>query len=274
MFGKRIQLFSIAGFKIGIDISWFFIAFILTWTLAAGFFPVLYPKLTPATYWLMGICGMLGLFICIILHEMGHALVARHYGLPITHITLFIFGGVVELKKEPTSPKVEFLMAIAGPIVSFVLAFLLYVLTKLGIAFHWPVAVTGVTAYLALINFILALFNLIPAFPLDGGRVFRAILWGWKKDLFWATRVASMVGSAFGFALILLGILSFFFRNYFGGIWLIIIGWFLHRAASSVQTQYYIGKELEGEKVAKFMKKDAISVPPNISIQEFVENYV
>ena len=274
MFGKRINIFSIAGFKIGIDISWFFIAFILSWTLAAGYFPIVYPKLATSTYWLMGVSGMLGLFICIILHELGHAVVARHYGIPITYITLFIFGGVAELKKEPSSPKVEFLMAIAGPIVSFVLAFLLYAATKLGTKYGLPLAVTAVTGYLALINLILAIFNLIPAFPLDGGRVFRAILWGWKKDLAFATRVSAIIGSGFGFALIFLGILSLFMRNLYSGLWLIILGWFLHRAASSVQTQFYIGKELEGEKVSKFMKKDAISVPPDISIKEFVERYV
>jgi len=275
MFGKRIPVLSIAGFKIGIDISWFLIAIILSWTLAVGYFPHVYPHMSQATYWLMGVGGMLGLFICIILHELGHAFVARYYGLPITHITLFVFGGIAELKKEPTSPKVEFLMAIAGPIVSFLLALILFLLTKWGKLYHWPDSISGVTGYLALINFLLALFNLIPAFPLDGGRVFRSILWGLKKDFAYATRVSSMMGSAFGFALIFLGIFSFFFsKNFFSGIWLIIIGWFLHRAASSVQTQYYIGKELEGEKVSKFMTKAPISAPPNISIKEFVENYV
>jgi Zn-dependent protease/CBS domain-containing protein len=275
MFGKRINIFSIAGFKIGIDLSWFFIAIILSWTLAAGYFPILYPKQPPATYWLMGIFGMIGLFICVILHELGHACVARHYGLPITYITLFIFGGVAELKKEPTSPKMEFLMAIAGPIVSLVLAALFYLLARIGIAYHWHIAALGVISYLMFINFVLAIFNLIPAFPLDGGRVFRSILWGWKKDLAFATRVSAAIGSGFGFALIFLGIFSFFvFRNFFAGIWLIILGWFLHRAAASVQTQYYISKELAGEKVSKFMKRDPISVTSDISIKDFVEKFV
>jgi Zn-dependent protease/CBS domain-containing protein len=274
MFGKRFNILSIAGFKIGIDISWFFIAVFLSWTLAAGYFPLIYPKLSTSVYWIMGIAGMLGLFICIILHELGHAFVAKHYGLPISQITLFIFGGVAEIKKEPTSPKVEFLMAIAGPIVSFILAGLLYLLTRVGVASGWHIGVRGVTGYLALINFVLAIFNLIPAFPLDGGRVLRAILWGWKKNLAWATRIATRIGSGFGFFLIFMGILSFLGRNFFAGLWLVILGWFLHRAAASVQTQYYIGKELEGEKVSKFMKKDPISVPPDITVKEFIEKYV
>lgn len=274
MFGKRFNILSIAGFNIGIDISWFFIAILLSWTLAVGYFPVNYPHLTSAAYWIMGILGMLGLFVCIVLHELGHAIVAKHYDLPISQITLFLFGGVAEIKKEPTSPKVEFLMAIAGPIVSFLLALILYFLTRIGLQFGWPIAVRGVTAYLALINLLLALFNLIPAFPLDGGRVFRALLWWWKKNLAWATRISALVGSGFGFSLIFLGIFNFMIRNFLAGFWLIILGWFLHRAASSMQTQFYVGKELEGEKVSKFMKIDPISVPPDISIKEFVDQYV
>jgi Zn-dependent protease/CBS domain-containing protein len=273
MFGKRLNVLSIGGFKIGVDISWFFIAILLSWSLAAGYFPAAYPKLSTAAYWLMGISGMIGLFICIVLHELGHAIVAKHYGLPITYITLFIFGGVAELKKEPTTPKVEFWMAIAGPIVSFVLALIFFLVTRAGTAYGWPLYVRGVTGYLAIINFLLAIFNLIPAFPLDGGRVFRSILWAWKKNLGWATRVSALIGSAFGFTLIFLGILAFFTRNFLAGFWLLILGWFLHRAASSVQSQYFIGKELEGEKVAKFMKQP-ISVTPNLSVQEFVDRYV
>src|SRR5580700_11229833 len=132
MFGKRFNFLTVAGIKIGVDFSWLFIALLLSWSLAAGYFPYYYPKFSPGTYWAMGIMGMLGLFVCIILHELGHAMVAKHLKLPITQITLFIFGGVAEIKKEPQSPKVEFLMAIAGPIVSIVLSAILYLLTLLG----------------------------------------------------------------------------------------------------------------------------------------------
>lgn len=274
MFGKRFNLLTVAGFKIGIDISWFFIAFLLSWTLAVSYFPVVYPKLSNNTYWLMGISGMVGLFICVILHELGHAFVAKHYQLPVTQITLFIFGGVAEIKKEPTSPKIEFFMAIMGPIVSFFLALIFYLATVLGARYSWPLAVKGVTAYLAVINFLLACFNLIPAFPLDGGRIFRSLLWWWKKNLSWATRTAALVGSGFGFFMIFFGIFNLFARNFLAGVWLIVLGWFLHRAASSMQTQYYVGKELEGELVSKFMKRELITVPSNISIKEFVDTYV
>lgn len=274
MFGKRFNVLSFSGIKIGIDVSWFFIAILLTWTLASGYFPYSTPNLSTAMYWGMGVLGMLGLFVCVILHELGHALVAKHYKLPISHITLFVFGGVAEIKKEPKTPKVEFLMAIAGPIVSIVLAAGLYILTWVGHNGGWPVEVVAVTGYLSLINIVIVIFNLIPAFPLDGGRVFRSILWWIKKDFGWATKVASRMGSAFAFILIFLGIFALIGGNFLSGIWFIILGLFLQRAASSSRTQYYVDRELRGEKVSKFMTKDPISVPPDITIKEFVDDYV
>ena len=274
MFGKRINFLTFAGIKIGIDISWLFIAILLSWTLAAGYFPFNYPQLSPGSYWLMGILGMLGLFICIVLHELGHALVAKHYHLPISQITLFIFGGVAEIKKEPQSAKVEFLMAIAGPAVSILLIALMYYLTKMGDQFGWPVLVRGVTSYLAYVNAVIVIFNLIPAFPLDGGRVFRALLWGWKKDLGWATKISTQIGAGFGLFLIFFGIFSLITGNVLSGIWLAIIGLFLQNAAASSRTQFYVGQALHNETVQTFMKKDVISVPPDITIKEFIEQYI
>jgi len=274
MFSKRLNILTFAGIKIGIDISWIFIAVLLSWTLAAGYFPFRYPHLSHGMYWLMGILGMLGLFVCIVLHELGHALVAKHYKLPIAHITLFLFGGVAEIKKEPTRPKVEFLMAIAGPIVSIVLVILLYVFSFVSEKSGWPIVITGVSKYLAIINLIIVIFNLIPAFPLDGGRVFRSLLWWWKKDYNWATRIATRVGSSFGFILIFLGIFFLITGNLLAGIWFAILGWFLNRAALSSRNQMMIGKELKSEKVSTFMTKNPISVQPDITIQEFVEDYV
>lgn len=274
MFGRRFNLFTFAGIRIGIDLSWFFIAVLLSWTLAYGYFPYNYPNLPVETYWAMGIIGMLGLFVCVILHELGHAMVAKHYKLPISQITLFIFGGVAEIKQEPKSPKVEFLMAIAGPIVSVVLFVGLYLLTLIGDLYAWPVVVRGVTKYLTLINAVIVIFNMIPAFPLDGGRVFRAILWHWKKNLNWATQIVTRMGSAFGFILIFLGIFSFIGGNFIGGIWFAILGLFLQKAASSSRTQYVVGKALKGEKVEKFMTADPDAVPAGISVKQFIDKYV
>jgi Zn-dependent protease/CBS domain-containing protein len=274
MFSKRINFLKFAGIKIGIDLSWFFIALLLSWTLAAGYFPFYYPDLSLATYWLMGVVGMLGLFACVVLHELGHAVVAKHFKLPISQITLFIFGGVAEIKKEPTRPKVEFLMAIAGPIVSVVLALFMYFLTVLGDHLQWPLQVRAVTGYLASVNAVIVIFNLIPAFPLDGGRVLRAILWWWKKNFGWATKISTNLGAGFGLFLIFFGALSFITGSFIAGFWLMILGLFLRRAASSSRSQFYVGQELSNEKVQKFMKKDPICVPPDITIKELVQQYV
>lgn len=274
MFGPRFNILTLAGFRIGIDFSWFFIAILLSWTLAAGYFPHYYPNLSAGAYWLMGISGMLGLFVSVVLHELGHAVVARRYNLNISQITLFIFGGVAELKSEPPSPKVEFLVAIAGPIVSLIIALLMNFLTAAGHQAGWPVMVTGVTSYLALINLVIVLFNLIPAFPLDGGRIFRAALWWWKDSLQWATRIATHVGAGFGLFLIFMGILSLIAGDLFSGIWWIILGFFLRQAASSSRAQYYVRQELQGESVRKFMTKNPITVPPDIRVKEFIDQYV
>ena len=274
MFGRRFNFLSVSGIKIGIDFSWFLIAILLAWSLAAGYFPHYYPNLLRGTYWGMGIAGMLGLFICVVLHELGHAMVAKHYKLPITQITLFIFGGVAEIKKEPQTPKVEFLMALAGPVVSIVLSFIFYLLTMLGMHMHWLLPVTAVTRYLAVINIVLAIFNLIPAFPLDGGRIFRSILWWTTKDAGRATRIASRMGAGFGLLLIFFGIFALLTGNFISGIWFVILGLFLQRASVMSRSQHYISHELRGEKVQKFMTKDPISVPPDIPIQQFVDNFV
>jgi Zn-dependent protease/predicted transcriptional regulator len=274
MFGKRLNLCTFAGIRIGVDISWIFIALLLSWTLASGYFPFLYPELSLQMYWTMGIAGMLGLFLCILLHELGHALVAKHYKLPISQITLFIFGGVAEIKKEPTRPKVEFFMALAGPLVSLALVAGLVALTYLGIQMHWPILIVGVTKYLAMINAVIVIFNLIPAFPLDGGRIFRALLWWWKKDFAWATRISTRLGTGFGFLLIFLGIFSTLTGNFITGMWFIILGWFLSRSASTSRNQLLVNKQLEHEKVSRLMTKAPITVPPDITITQFIEDYV
>lgn len=274
MFGKRFHILTFAGFKIGLDISWFFIAILLSWTLAVGYFPAYYHNLSLSTYWVMGILGMLGLFVSVILHELGHAVVARKFDIPISQITLFIFGGVAELKDEPKSPKAEFLVAIAGPIVSVFISIVMMLITRLGEHSGWSPVVTGVTGYLSMINLVIVIFNLIPAFPLDGGRILRAILWWWKNNLSWATKIATGLGSGFGFGLIFLGILAFISGQIFAGLWWMIIGLFLQQAASSTRTQYFVRRELSGERVLRFMTKNPITVPPNISVQELIDNYV
>jgi Zn-dependent protease/CBS domain-containing protein len=274
MFGKRITIFRLFGFEVRIDLSWLAIAVLVTWTLSQGLFPHYYEGLSKQAYWWMGIAGALGLFVSIIFHEFSHSLVARRYGLPMKGITLFIFGGVAEMSEEPDSAKTEFLMAIAGPVSSIFLGLLFYLLYNFGQGAGWPVPLVGVTGYLAFINWLLAGFNLLPAFPLDGGRVLRSALWSWKHNLGWATRKASQVGSLFGFALIALGIVNVLSGNLLGGIWWFLIGMFLRSAAQSSYQQVLVRKTLEGEKVRKFMVKEPVTVPPSISVSKLVEDYI
>jgi len=274
MFGKRFHLIEVNGISIGFDISWFFVAILLTWTLSAGYFPVYYPGLDRAAYLLMGLAGMFGLFGSVILHELGHALTAQRFDLPISRITLFIFGGIAELKKEPPNPKAEFLVAVAGPIVSIVLSGFFGMSASLGERGGWPAPFVAVMSYLSAINLIIVIFNLIPAFPLDGGRMFRSFLWWRKGRLGWATRVSSRIGSGFGFILIFLGVLVLISGNFIAGMWWMILGLFLQQAASSSRTQYYIKKALQGEKVKSYMVKELHTVSPNITVQELIDQHV
>jgi len=274
MFSKRFNFMTIAGIKIGIDLSWLFIAILLSWTLAAGHFPFAYPGHSIGLYWFMGVLGMLGLFACIVLHELGHAFVAKHFKLPISQITLFLFGGVAEIKKEPTSPKVEFLVAIAGPIVTLALTFLLFFTTYFGTQFGWSFILIGITSYLTTINLLILFFNLVPAFPLDGGRILRSLLWKWKGDLAWATKITTNFGLGFGFFLIFFGIFSFIGGNLIGGMWLAIIGLFIQKAATASRTQVYINKELENEKVLKFMTREVETVSSESTILEVLQQHV
>ena len=273
MFGRRITLFKLLGFEVHIDLSWFVIALLVTWSLAKGLFPASYQGLAPTTYLWMGLCGAAGLFLSIVFHELCHSLVARRFGLPMRGITLFVFGGVAEMSEEPSSAKAEFLMAIAGPLSSILLGLILSSVTALaGELLSEPL--TGVIDYLASINFILAAFNLLPAFPLDGGRVLRAALWQWKKNLRWATRVAARFGTGFGILLILLGIFNVITGHLIGGIWQFMIGMFLRNAAQMSYQQVLIRKALEGETVQHFMKKDPVTVPPSLSLKQLVEDYI
>ncbi len=274
MFGKSITLFKLFGFEVKIDISWLVIALLITWTLAKGSFPHYYQGFQNSTYWIMGILGALGLFIAIIFHELSHSLVARKFGIPMKGITLFIFGGVAEMTEEPPSPRAEFFMAIAGPISSIILGLGLFGVRLLGEGIGWSKPVLGVISYLALINLILAGFNLLPAFPLDGGRVLRSVLWGMKDNLRWATRIASSIGSAFGIALILFGVLSVFMGNLIGGVWWVLIGMFMRGASQMSYQQLIVRRSLEGEKVSRFMASDPVTVSPSISVEDLIEDYI
>jgi Zn-dependent protease/CBS domain-containing protein len=274
LFGKKIRLFSLFGFAVSIDLSWIIIAVLVTWSLAEGVFPRYLHGLSTGTYWWMGAVGAVGLFASIIVHELFHSLVARRFGLQMRGITLFVFGGVAEMEDEPPSAKAEFAMSIAGPVTSIVVGLIFLGSYWLGNGASWSNPARGIVVYLGAINLILAAFNLIPAFPLDGGRVLRSALWQWKGSIRWATRVASRFGSGFGIVLIVLGVIYFIRGDFIGGVWFALIGLFIRRASQMSYQRVLIRKALEGETVGKFMKRDPITVPPDITIDDLVDNYV
>lgn len=274
MFGKRITLFKILDFEVHIDISWIIIAMLVTFSLAKHWFPSEYKGLSTETYWVMGVCGALGLFVSIIFHELCHSLVARRFDLPMKGITLFVFGGVAEMEEEPPNAKAEFFMAIAGPLASIFIGIVFYGIHILGKAGGLPDSVSGVFSYLGLINFILAVFNLLPAFPLDGGRVLRSALWNWKGNLRWSTRIASRIGSGFGYLLIFLGVFNVIIRGNFIGIWQFFIGLFLRNASRMSYRRVLMRHTFEGKPMRNFMQSEPVTVSPTISIKELVENYI
>ena len=273
MFGPRIEIVRLYGIPIRLDASWLLIALLISWTLAAQVFPAEFPKLTASTYWAMGIAAALGLFVSILLHELSHSLVARRFGIVIGGITLFIFGGVAEMESEPPTARSEFLMAIAGPIASFAISAVLFLA---GAAFDsLPAPVLGVISYLALINLLLAGFNMLPAFPLDGGRVFRAALWGTWNDFPRATRAASTAGRWGGGILIAVGaVFALLLGNIVAGIWWIVIGLFLRGAAQSEVVRLEISTLMSGHTVGDFMTHDPISVDSAATVQKLVTDYL
>jgi Zn-dependent protease/predicted transcriptional regulator len=274
MFGKSYTLFTLMGFRVRANVSWLFLALLVMWSLAAGFFPAVYPGLEPAVYWAMGLAGMVGLFFSLLFHEFSHSLVARRRGMEISGITLFLFGGVAEMTAEPPDPKSEFWIAIVGPASSVLLAGVFYAIAVVMQAQGLPSHIFGVASYLGFINIILAAFNMVPGYPLDGGRVLRAALWGWKGDIRWATRWASGVGQAFGLVLVGLGILAVLTGNFVGGMWWFLIGLFVRAAASAAYQQLLVQQALQGEKVRRFMAKEPMTVPPDTSVHDFIENYL
>ncbi|OPL19647.1 MAG: hypothetical protein AVO35_09995 [Candidatus Aegiribacteria sp. MLS_C] len=255
------------------DLSWLVIAFLVTWTLASGVFPSEYPSLSPLDYLGMGIACSVGLLLSIVVHEFSHSIVARRFGLPIGGITLFIFGGIAHMESQPRGPRAEAMMALAGPLSSILLGGAFLGLHYI-IGGNAPLQLRGVIRYLALINLVLAGFNLIPAFPMDGGRVLRALLWAWKKDIRKATRIASTTGRVFSYILIGLGMLALLSGNLITGIWWGLIGLFIGSAARRSYRQMVLRQELSGEPVRRFMQADPITVPPDITISTLLDDFV
>lgn len=264
------RLGSIAGIDISVNVSWFLIFVLLTWSLATGWFPELYPGWSAATYWLVGVIATLLLFASVLAHELAHSLVARTRGLPVKSITLLIFGGISNIEQEPKSPGVEFQMAFVGPLTSLLLGGLSFLLL---LALGWgksPLA--GILGYLAVTNVLLGVFNLVPAFPLDGGRVLRSIVWKLSGSARTATRVAAVAGQGIAYLIIVAGFALLLGGDLLNGLWLGLIGWFLLSGAQSANSQAMLEAMFKGVTVQAVMNTNPHRVPANISLQKLVND--
>lgn len=272
MFRNAVEIFDIFGFRIRIDPSWLLIAALVVWSLSANYFPQTVSGLTRSEYISLSVITMLGLFASLVFHELSHSLVARRFGLGVGGITLFIFGGVAELEQEPRDAQSEFWIAIAGPLASLFLAGFAYFLLYLVSEDYTASSLSAVINYLGMINVVLAVFNLVPAFPLDGGRVMRAALWRQSGDLLWSTRIASRFGVAFGIILIAMGALSVFGGASIGGLWPILIGFFLMSASSGSYQQLLIKTMLRDHSLSALMTRNPVTADPEINLDELVED--
>jgi len=270
---NSFKLATILGIPIEVNVSWFIILGLVVLTLAKGYFPLQMPNLSVQAYWIMGFVAALLLFASLGLHELAHSVVARANKLPISGITLFIFGGVAHMEKEPSSPIVEFRMAIAGPIMSLMLALFFWISSLFAVYFSLNPVIWITTDYLSFLNFAIAVFNLIPGFPLDGGRVLRSIIWFFSKDLKKATQIASFFGKTFSLFLMGIGFANLITGNLISGIWLIFMGLFLLEAAEVSYRQMIMKKVLGNLKASDIMSKNVITVPYDIKVSELIEKF-
>ena len=270
--GSGINLFKIAGIQINIDVSWFIIFLLVLWSLSAGYFPRQFPDQSAQIYWGAGLVATLLFFFSVLFHEMSHSLMAQRSGIEISEIKLFIFGGVARLSEESKNPVTEFKIAVVGPLSSFVLAIFFWICHKLLGGLNFPLA-QAVTGYLVWINVALGIFNLLPGFPLDGGRILRAILWYRTGSLSLATKWASDVGKGLAIALMVLGAIQIFSGMLIGGLWLIFIGMFLRGVAEGGYQEVVMRQSLENVQVREVMIEDVVIVQPDLTVKELVTDY-
>jgi Zn-dependent protease len=266
-----LTLGRIAGVRFGVNWSWLVVFALIVWTLATGIFPDTNEGLSDGTYVAMAIVAAFLFFGSLLAHELGHALQARREGMEIDGITLWLFGGVAKFKGMFPSAGAEFRIAIAGPLVSLALG-LAFALVAWGLSL--PAAVDGVAFWLGYINLTLLVFNLLPALPLDGGRIFRSALWAVKGDFAWATHIAALVARGFGYLLIAGGLAMFIFQGTFSGAWLAFIGWFLLQAASAEDRYLLARQALSGLHVRDLVVREPVTTRPDLTIAEFMDDIV
>lgn len=271
MWGRTVRIARLSGFDVKVDASWLLIASLVVWSLATSYFPAEVPDALPVAHFAMAFVGLAGLVISILLHELAHSIIARSQGVHVSSITLFLFGGVAEIKDDLPTPLTELLIAIAGPVASLGLALCLWFGARLAdYVGSFDAGVVAVLSYLSTLNLILGLGNLIPAFPLDGGRVLRAILWTRSGDLVGATLRATRLSVAFSVFLIFLGLFNAFSGDPAGGLWLAMIGLFLLSTARLSSSEVRLAAALDGRTVADLMSRDTYTVRPDQTLSELV----
>jgi len=266
------RIAKIFGIDVNIDSSWLIVFVLITWTLAGSYFPDQYPDWESWLHWTVGVTTSVLFFASVLAHELAHSLVAIRQGEKVRSITLFIFGGVAQITEEPDRALKEFFMAIVGPLSSLVIALVFGVLWLVVRGFSEPVG--ALARYLAIINASVAFFNLIPGFPLDGGRVLRAVIWGISGNLRTATRVASWFGQGVALLFMLWGVWQVFTGAFINGLWIAFIGWFLRNASVSGYRQVVMRDMLRDIRVEDLMSRDFETVSPALSIQQLVDDYV
>ena len=261
------------GIPIRIHYTLWLVFLLIAWSLAYGYMPRQYPGLSELTYWTIGIASAIILFASVLIHELSHSYIAKKNGLPIARITLFFFGGVSEMTEEPQDARLEVRMAAAGPLMSFLIAGVLGAFWYLANYSRAPIVITATVGYGALINAILGVFNLLPAFPLDGGRVFRGSLWAHSKNLISATRTATRISEILSLLMMLGGFVAIIIGDFVDGIWIVVLGWFIKSGAETSLQQTVLGETLSGVTVNSIMTRNVLTVPPDLALQQVVSDY-
>ncbi|MGQ9543911.1 MAG: site-2 protease family protein [Candidatus Bathyarchaeia archaeon] len=268
-----LSLGKVYGISIRIHYTLLLMFFLVVWSLALGYMPQQYPGLSMASYWMIGLVSGVILIASVVIHELCHSIVANRFGIPVRRITLFFLGGVSELPEEPKDPNIELKTAVAGPLSSFAIATLLGALWYLFITSSLQLELVAVAQYGASINVILGAFNLLPAFPLDGGRILRSILWRLSGNVIGATKSAAKVGVGISYLMMFGGFLVAVFGSFFSGLWIIFIGLFIRSGAESGLSQTIISQALAGTPVGEIMTREVTTVDSNLTIEELVNEY-
>ena len=262
------------GFRIRIDASWFLVFALVIWTFSQHEFPRQLPGYSTPVYYTMGVIGGVLFFLSVLLHELAHSVMARARGIEVEGITLFIFGGVAQTRMEAQRALDEFLLTIVGPLMSVALAGVFYLVSQASGELGWAAPIATVASFLALLNFVLAVFNMVPAFPLDGGRIFRSAVWAATGNLEKATRWATWGGRLFGYLLIAFGVLQLFYGYMLAGLWSAFIGWFVSNAASSSYRQFAVRQILSKVPAASIMVRNPVVIGPETTVKELIDRYL